>query len=78
MDEKDEGIKKYKLVVTEQSRGHKVQHREQSSQRTYMQDPQTWTTVWGLPEGVGEVGWRRGKGRKFGTTVIAYIQFIDI
>ena len=29
-DEKGEGIKKYKLVVTEQSQGCKVQHREYS------------------------------------------------
>ena len=28
MGEKGEGIKKYKLVVTEQSQGRKVQHRE--------------------------------------------------
>ena len=28
------------------------------SVRTYMQDPWTWTTVWGLPKGVGVV---RGK-----------------
>ena len=28
VDKKGEGIKKYKLVVTEQSEGYKVQHRE--------------------------------------------------
>ena len=51
-DEKiGEGIEKYTLVVTEESWGCKVQHRKQSSQRTYTHDPWTWTTVWGLPEG---------------------------
>ena len=54
MDEKGEGIKKYKLMVIEYSWGCKVQlHREYSSQRIYMQGPWTWTMVWGLPEGVG-------------------------
>ena len=52
MDKKGEGIKKYKLVVKKQSGGYKLQHREYS-QRTYMHDPWTWTTVWGLREGVG-------------------------
>ena len=42
--QKDEGIKKYKLVVTEQSRDVKYSIGE-SSQRTYMQDPWTWTMV---------------------------------
>ena len=50
MGDKGEGINKNKLVVTEKPGSCKVQHREQSSQRTYMQDPWTWTTVWGLPE----------------------------
>ena len=36
-----------------------------------MNDPQTWTTVWGLPEGVWG-GWvEGGKGEKIGTTVRA-------
>ena len=56
-----EGIKKYELVVTEQSWGSKIQHREQSRQRTYMQDPWTWTMLWVLPEGAGEAG-QKGKG----------------
>ena len=30
----------------------KGMYRKQSSQRTYMHDPWTRTTVWGLPEGV--------------------------
>ena len=37
-----------------------------------MHNPWTWTTLWGLPEGVR--GWwlgEGGKGRKIGTTVIA-------
>ena len=34
-----------------------------------MNDPQTWTTVWGLTEGAG-VGWaEEGKGGKIWTTV---------
>ena len=38
--------------------------------RTWMNDPQTWTTEWELTVGVG-VGWaEEGKGRKIGTTVI--------
>ena len=68
MGEKGEGIKKYKLVVTKQSWSCKIQHREKSSQRTYIHDPWTWRTVWGLPEGVG--GGDRG-GAKNGTTIIA-------
>ena len=48
--DRDERIKD-KLVVREQSRGCKVQYREQSSNRKYTHDLQTWTMVWGLPEG---------------------------
>ena len=34
-----------------------------------MNDPQTWTTVWGLTVGA-EVGWaEEGKGGNIGTTV---------
>ena len=66
MGEKGKGIKKYKLVVTEQSWGCKAQYREQSSQRTYMHDPQTWTTVWGLPEGMGRAGQKGAMGEKLG------------
>ena len=47
-EQKSEGIKKYKLVVTEKSWGHKIQHRKYISQRIYMQDP--WT---GRENGVG-------------------------
>ena len=32
LSEKDEGNEKYKLVVTKQSQGHKVQHRESNQQ----------------------------------------------
>ena len=63
---KGEGIKKYKVVVTEQSRRCEVQRRESSSQRTYTHDPWSRTTVWGLPEGVGRYGWRRTKRVKLG------------
>ena len=35
------------------------------SQRTYMHDPWTRTTVWGLSEGA-EAGWRGAKGEKLG------------
>ena len=35
---------------------------EGSSQRTCMNDPWTWTTVWGWPEGVG-IGRHRGRQR---------------
>ena len=38
---KDTGIKKYKLVVTEQLWGCKLQYRKWNSQRTYIHDP--WT-----------------------------------
>ena len=62
MGEKGEGIKNYKLVVTEQSWEYKVQHREQSSQRTHMQD--SWTTVWGLSEGAGVGTGQRGQRAK--------------
>ena len=29
-------------------------------------DPWTWTMVWGLPEGVGDAGWKGTKGEKLG------------
>ena len=40
------------------------------SQRTYVHYLWTWTTVWGLPVGVG-AGWVEGgaKGEKIGTKV---------
>ena len=41
----------------------KVQHREQSSQRTKTHDPWTQTIMWGLPEGVRGAGWRVQKGK---------------
>ena len=31
-----------------------------------MHDPWTWTMVWGLPEGVGDAGWKGTKGEKLG------------
>ena len=68
MGKKGKGTKKYKLVVSEEPWGCKVQHRNWSSQRTYTPDPWTWTMVWGWPEGVrGEAGWN---GQNW-TTVIA-------
>ena len=43
---------------------------EGTSQRTCMNDPWTWTIVWGLTAGVG-LGWaEEGKSGKIGTTVI--------
>ena len=65
MGEKGEGIK-CKLVVTEQLWGGKGQQREYSSQRRYMNDLQTWTTVWGLPEVVGMVQVEEEKRGKLG------------
>ena len=59
MGEKSEGIKKYKLVVTEQPWGSKVQQREYCSH-----DLWTWIRVWGLPEGVEVAGEREAKGEK--------------
>ena len=38
---------------------------EGTSQRTCMNDPQTWTTVWGLTRGAG-VGIEENKGVKLG------------
>ena len=35
-------------------------------QRTYMNDPWTWTMVWGLMVEWGQVGWRGAKGDKLG------------
>ena len=72
MGGKEEEMKKYKLVVTEQSWGCKVQYRKWSSQRTYMYDPWTWTMVWELPEGVAEgvLSGGRQRGNNW-TTVIA-------
>ena len=61
MDEKGEGIKKYKLVLREWPWECKVHHREQRSQRPYMNDMWTWTTTWVLPEGLGGAGWGRAK-----------------
>ena len=40
-EEVGEGIKKYKLVVTEQPQGYELHYRKWSSQRTYTYDP--WT-----------------------------------
>ena len=43
---------------------------EGTSQRTCMNDPWTWKTVWELPV-EWEVGWvEESKGGKFGTAVI--------
>ena len=38
-------------------------------QRTCMNNPYTWTTVWGLTVGAGGGAMEEGKGRKIGTTV---------
>ena len=62
ISEKGEEIK-YKLIVTNYSQGCKIQHRKQSSQRTHMHDPWTWTMVWGLSEGVGGLGQGRQRGK---------------
>ena len=44
---------------------------EESSQRTRMNDPWTWTTAWGWTVGDGGVGWmEEDKGVKIGTTLI--------
>lgn len=40
---------------------------EKTSQRTYVQEPWTWTRVWELPEGVGGLSETRQRG-KTGTT----------
>ena len=66
MGKKGAGIKKYKLVVREQSWGCKVQHRELSRRRTCMHDPWTWAMLWGLPEGMrsGGNGWAGWKGQR--------------
>ena len=66
ISEKGEEIK-YKLIVTKQSQGCKIQHRKQSSQRTHMHDPWTWTMVEDcLRELQGEAGWREAKVEKLG------------
>ena len=44
---------------------------EGNSQRTSMNDPWTWTTVWGLTVGVGGGLGGRGQREKIGTTMIA-------
>ena len=61
------------MVVTEQSWGCKVQHREYSSQKTYLYDPWAWTNVCGSSEGMGEGLGGGSKGGKVGTTLIAQI-----
>ena len=46
---------------------------EGTSRRTCVNEPWTWTTVWGLTvgAGVGAEGWaEKGKGGEIGTTVI--------
>ena len=44
---------------------------EEISQRTYMNDPWTWTMVWGLTELVrGRLSGGVQRGKKIGTTVI--------
>ena len=51
-------------------RGITVEEGEGTRQRTCMNDPQTWTTVWEMTVGVGggmDGGGQRGK---IGTTVI--------
>ena len=39
------------------------ERRERTSPRTYMNDPWTWTTVWGLTVGAG--GGIRGGGQRW-------------
>ena len=39
---------------------------EGTRQRTCMNDPQTWTMVWGLTLGVEGAGWKRAKGEELG------------
>ena len=46
-----------------------LQENKEISQKTWMNDPWSWTVVWGLSEGVGDPG-GGGKGGKIGTTVI--------
>ena len=66
--EKGEGISKYKQVVTEYSWGCKVQHREQSSQRTSYAGPTDVDNGLGIASGsVG--GWV--EAGRFGTAVMA-------
>ena len=51
-------------------RGHWKKEGEGISQRTYINDPQTQTMVWGWPEGGGAgAGVKWEKGEKVGTTV---------
>ena len=48
-------------------RGIMVKRREGTRQRTGINDPQTWTTVWELTVEAGKWdGWRRAKGEKLG------------
>ena len=69
------GIETWKSVTAvrgEGRGGYWLKEGEGISQSTYIHDPWSWTTVLGLPEGLGGAGWRGSKG-KIGTTVIAYI-----
>ena len=69
MGKKGEGIKKYTLVVWN-SHGDVEYSAGNGVAKEHRQDPWTWTTVWGMSEGVA--GWvQRDKGGKIGTTVIA-------
>ena len=50
---------------------HWMKKGEGISQRTYMHDPWTQTTVWGWPEGSRGRGWVEvGRGGGMGTSVI--------
>ena len=50
--------------------GNWLKEGEEIRQRIQTHDPWTWTTVWGLPEGVGGLD-GEGKRRTIGTTIIA-------
>ena len=50
--------------------GEMWKEEEGISQRACMNDPWTWTTVWGWTVGVGSSWMAEGKGGKLGTTVI--------
>ena len=44
---------------------------EEINQRTCMNDPCTWTTVWGLTVGARAwAGWRKAKGKKLETPTV--------
>ena len=57
------------MEQTEGGRGTIVERREGTSQRTCMNYPQTWITVWELTVGVGvRMGGGGQRGKKIRTT----------